>query len=124
MIEEFVKIWEESKEELRESFLESEPSSYNDIVKRVIELIHAGHGDPDPTNIHVIDDGDYQGTLLFIIPAEGYQPSRYWAYKCYYGSCGGCDTFQSIRDDCGTLEGRIDDYMTLALHVIQGLKEV
>ena len=48
--------------------------NYDDIVRIVIDAIHEGDGDPNPNAIHEIDDGDYQGTLLFVIPADDYQP--------------------------------------------------
>jgi hypothetical protein len=46
----------------------------------------------------VIDDGDYQGTQIFIIPTDTYQPSvkDYVMTDTYYGSCSGCDTLQAI----------------------------
>ncbi|HSH24992.1 MAG TPA: hypothetical protein VLA13_05585, partial [Massilibacterium sp.] len=80
-------------------------------------------GTPDPERIHSIDDGDYEGTLVFVIAEKGYQPHEYWYVRVWYGSCSGCDTLQR-------LEGRGDEipveevkgYMTLSLHVIQQLK--
>lgn len=127
MIPEFVKVWDEHKDEVRAAFTEKHPESYEIVVKTVIELL-ARHIDeygetPDPERIHVIDDGDYQGTLLFVIAATGYQPDNYWFVKVGYGSCSGCDTLQAISgysDDPPTAE-QIDDYMTLALHVVQRL---
>lgn len=50
---------------------------YRDIVSIVIDAIHEDYGDPNPKAIHTIDDGDYQGTLLFVIPADEYQPYDY-----------------------------------------------
>lgn len=43
-----------------------------------------------------IDDGDYQGTLLFTIPFGTYQPSAYEYLMTYigYGSCSVCDALQ------------------------------
>jgi hypothetical protein len=87
------------------------------------------YGEPDPTRIHQIDDGDYQGTLLFVIAASGYQPSDYWYVKVGYGSCSGCDTLQAIDgyggySDEAPSKDQVDDYMTLALHIIQGLKSM
>lgn len=43
---------------------------YSDIVRIVIDAIHEDDGDPNPNAIHEIDDGDYQGMLLFVIPAD------------------------------------------------------
>ena len=81
-----------------------------------------------PERIHKIDDGDYQGTLLFVIAAKGYQPSKYWAVSVGYGSCSGCDTLEGIKSDGDYGESpnkqQIADYMTLALHIVQGLKQI
>lgn len=72
----------------------------------------------------VIDNGDYQGTQIFLIPMETYQPSveDYVYTNTYYGSCSGCDTLQAIQSyDYNELpnEEQIKDYMTLALHLLQ-----
>jgi hypothetical protein len=129
MLMDLVSRFESKKEELRNKFKDAHPS-YEDIVKYVVETVT----DPDdyysldPARIHRIDDGDYQGTLLFIIAATGYQPSKYWAVYVGYGSCSGCDTLQAIQDNGEWGEKpndkQIDDYMTLALHIVQGLKEI
>lgn len=129
MIEKFVKVWDDRNDELRQRFSKERPESYGGIVKAVIEMLESGleglwSGDkPDPERIHVIDDGDYQGTLVFVIGASGYQPSSYWSFLCGYGSCSGCDTFQAIEEYGDEIsEDEVKGYMTLALHVIQGLK--
>jgi len=43
-----------------------------------------------------------------------------------YGSCSGCDTLEAIRDYSGDTptEKQLDEYMTLALHVVQGLRQI
>lgn len=88
---------------------------------------------PDFKKIHEIDDGNYQGTLLFLVPVRGYQPSTYWVFKVNYGSCSGCDTLEAIEsadrydEDCNILplsEQQKKDYMTLILHMIQSAKVV
>lgn len=55
----------------------------------------------DHDNVHVIDDGEYQGTLIFLIPYHTYQPSANQYIMCcsWYGSCSGCDTLQAIYSD-------------------------
>ncbi len=80
----------------------------------------------DPERIHRIDDGDYQGTLVFVIGASGYQPSTYWYVTVGYGSCSGCDTLEAIRfygDDPPTSQ-QVTDYATLAPHIVEGLREM
>lgn len=124
MIQEFVDHFMAHEQAIRDKFAASHPS-YNDIVRTVVEHVtNADYSDPDPTRIHCIDDGDYQGTLVFVIASSGYQPSNYWYVYVGYGSCSVCDTLRSISgysDDPPTPE-QINDYWTLALHVVQGLK--
>lgn len=77
---------------------------------------------PDPTRIHKIDDGDYQGTLVFVIGATGYQPFDYWYTRVYYGSCSGCD---ALEDAWGYGEQRdYEGLWTIALHMLQGMRKM
>ena len=77
MIQKFVDRFIASESTIRAELRKQRPENYNALVERVVKIV----GDdsrrsesPDPARIHVIDDGDYQGTLLFIIGAKGYQP--------------------------------------------------
>ena len=128
MIQKFVDRFMENKEQLAKSFRTKHPDSYKDIVTEVVSLIaeDGEYGEPDKNRIHEIDDGDYQGTLLYVIAANTYQPSDYWYVMVSYGSCSGCDTLKSIREyatDPPT-EEKVSEYMTLALHIVQGLKKM
>ena len=129
MIKEFVEAFDSRKGELRLKWQNEHPSGYADIVQAVVEFLSDGpdsYGRPDPARIHQIDDGDYQGTLVFVIGCGGYQPSDYWSVMVSYGSCSGCDTLDGIRhySDDPPSEEQVDDYMTLALHVVQGLRSM
>ena len=128
MIQKFVTRFDAQREALTDTFSQKHPSEYKDIVKAVISAIADGddYGEsPDPERITEIDHGDYQGTKLFVVAANGYQPSTFWYVRVWYGSCGGCDTLQRIRDygdyDTPPSETQVKDYMTLALHIVQGL---
>ena len=127
MIQEFVKAWDARKGEIEAQFRAEHPKNYNQIVKAVVTIIHAnsdGYGRPDPERITWIDHGDYHGTLLFIIAGSGHQPDNYWFVKVGYGSCSGCDTLEYIRAYCDNPPNaeQVADYMTLALHILQGIK--
>lgn len=130
MISEFVETFNANKDKMRRVFRESFPSDYEGIVREVVKAVNgygeSGFREPDPDNIHVIDDGDYQGTLLFIIPERTYQPHEYWYVRVWYGSCSGCDALMSIEHRCGTepTDQQLDDVMTLALHVVQGMRKM
>ena len=135
MIQEIVNIYMKHKEELRKQFAEKHPEDYKEIVKMVFELIEK-HSDglsytnlncPDTSKIHEIDDGSYQGTLLYLVPDSGYMPSGYYYVFINYGSCSGCDTLEGIRQYEGDKkpdEQQIKDYMTLCLHIVQAIKVI
>lgn len=127
MIQEFVDRFMAAKPRLMEEFSAHHPEDYKEIVRAVVTALNgeAGWG-PDPDRIHQIDDGDYQGTLVFVIAAQGYQPSDYWYVKVGYGSCSVCDTLQAISSyssEPPTAE-QARDYWTLALHIVQGMKKM
>jgi len=127
MIKEFIERFEAQKPSLRDQLSKKHPENYAAIVKMVVQLL-AGDGryDIDAERIHEINDGDYQGTLVFVIGGQGYQPSDYWYVKVFYGSCSGCDTLQAISRYSSEppTEEQVNDYMTLALHIVQGIKKM
>jgi hypothetical protein len=130
MIKDFVDRFMQNKDALRAKFEADFPREYKDIVKAVAEIItsemYTAH-DIDPERIHEIDNGDYQGILVYVIGTKGWQPSDYYYVKVEYGSCSGCDTLQSIEAEHSCAADKkqsIDDLMTLALHIVQGLKKM
>ena len=77
----------------------------------------------DADSITEIDDGDYQGTLLYLIPMDRYQPSEneYLMTYVWYGSCSGCDTLQSIQDwteDCVPDTKQLRSFMMLCKDLV------
>ncbi len=129
MISKCIERFMENKHKLEKQYRADHPAGYESIVNDVIHFTTTddyGEFAPDPERVHVINDGDYQGTLLFIIAEKGYQPSTYYSVFVDYGSCSGCDTFEAINnysDDAPT-EQQVKDYLTLALHIAQEIKEV
>lgn len=127
MIREIVKQWDERKGELAKWLAYNHPASYQDLLTQLVTLVL--HGDVkygrrlNETAIHRIDDGHYQGTEIFLIPLETYQPDAddYVWLDNSYGSCSGCDTLQSISGYSGNppTVSQIEAYMTLALHMVQ-----
>ena len=126
MIQSFVDAFMAKKKDIEGGFSLKHPEKYADIVRAVVEAIgdDEDYSSPDPNRIHEIDDGDYQGILVYVIGARGYQPSKYWAVLVDYGTCSQCDTLEGIRDSCKTppTPEQVGDYMTLALHIVQALK--
>lgn len=136
MIKEFVELWEKNKSNLRESLAEKkcEDISYELLVEMIVtEILNDGrtkleYEDYDAKKMTVIDDGDYQGTQIFIIPRNVYQPSvdEYVYTHTYYGSCSGCDTLLGIvgYSDKRPDEEQLNDLMTLCLHLLQRFKRM
>lgn len=134
MITELVKQWEENKHKLEEYFKTTKQDKYDNyetIVKKIFELCIPkanAYSGWDLDKMTVIDDGEYQGTQIFIIPIDTYQPSieDYVITNTHYGSCSGCDTLLAISDydDDLPTEEQVKKYMTLSLHLVQKLKRL
>lgn len=136
MIKEFVEFWEKNKSNLRESLAEKkcEDISYKSLVEMIVtEILNDGrteldYEDYDAKKMTVIDEGHYQGTQIFIIPRNVYQPSvdEYVYTHTYYGSCSGCDTLLGIvgYSDERPDEEQLNDLMTLCLHLLQRFKRM
>ena len=77
---------------------------YEDLVKLTFEIIYNSDeqvlNELDLDKITSIDNGDYQGTIVFVIPFDTYQPSNYEYLMTYvgYGSCSYCDALQGAID--------------------------
>lgn len=140
MKKEFVNAWRENMNKLQEYFKttkQEEYDSYEKIVTNIFQIVinpYLENNSEYPLKegfntkeMTVIDNGDYQGTQLFILPLNVYQPSieDYVVTNTYYGSCSGCDTLLSISSyDTSELpnEEQVKGYMTLSLHIIQKCK--
>ena len=122
--------WYENKDKLEAAIMADtnlNSCEYDYLVKLVVEYIlnpsiENSWGQFDSDNITVIDNGDYQGTILFMIPRNTYQPSEYDYLLTYvnYGSCSGCDTLLSIQvwDDGLPTESQVQDFMTLCKDLV------
>lgn len=138
MIQKFVDRFMKRKDILREMFSAKHPDNYKEVVTTVIKVIAERDGDNKYQDtkykdlqadmIVEIDHGSYQGTLLYLIPDNDYQPHDYYYVKVLYGTCSGCDTLQSIKEShYGAplpTNNQVDQYMTLALHIVQNLKKL
>ena len=95
---------------------------YKDLVKLTVMFILNDGNEWDVNKIKEIDDGDYQGTLLYLIPEDTYQPnsSEYLMTFVEYGSCSACDTLQTIQCylDIRNRDKSIDDLMNLCKDLI------
>ena len=122
--------WDRNKDKLQETLIKGNTfneCSYIDLVKLSFQIIFNSDGEGDQLDIKKIteiDDGDYQGTLLYLIPFETYQPSEYEYLMTHvsYGSCSGCDTLQSIQDQDYSkrflTDQQVSDFMTLCKDIL------
>ena len=133
MIPEIITLWEENKHKLVEYFRKTDlnkySSSYSDIVKKLFELvINTDDVNYNFQKLRVLNDGYYEGTLIFIAVKNTCQPSveDYLITNTYYGSCSACDTLQSISEYGEGLpnEKQVKEFMTLALHLVQKMKRL
>ena len=134
MIKYALKKWSENKDALRNAIQQTEKDKrcfwdYNDIVKLVCRYIfNENVSDEDPMinvdGITMIDNGDYQGTLIFMLPFDTDQPAEYEYLMTYvgYGSCSGCDTLQRIQaddeDDDETEKDLVDSYLSICKDIV------
>lgn len=119
--------WDANKDKLRAVFAERtdlNTCQYEDLVKLTFETIYNAAVTGldyklDLTNITVVDNGDYQGTLLFLIPFDTYQPSEHQYIMTYvgYGSCSICDALQASQ---GWGEGKLTDQQVIGFMDICG----
>ena len=120
MLKYCVEKWNENEHYLREALEQFDCRNKQMNYKVLMSLVitHILENKWDSENFTMIDDGDYQGTLLFVIPEKIYQPcaGNYLMTYVNYGSCSYCDTMQNILYESDT---KVEDLMTLALHMIQ-----
>lgn len=128
MIKEFVNAWEANKETLEGYFRTHkmcEYDSYRALVKLLFDIvINPSVALYDTKNIDVLDHGGWQGTEVFILHRDCYQPSvtDYVYTSVSYGSCSFCDTLQGIHGYDGDKlpdDEQVKDYMLLCLHLLQ-----
>lgn len=132
MIKYCLKKWDENKDYLRQTLSiirHLHEYEYEDIVRLVVTFVfntdqNGSTSKWDADRITMIDNGDYQGTLLFLIPQKTYQPSEYEYLMTFvsYGSCSGCDTLQliqsSIEPDQVPSEKTVDELMMLCKDIV------
>ena len=130
MDKEIVQAWEENKGKMRTWFSSNIMQHYDEYIK-IVEKLFSREIMPslylDTDRITEIDDGEYGGTKIFIIPRDTYQPTiEDYIYTCaYYGTCSACDTLESIIEydyDKYPTDKQVDELMTLCLHLVQKAK--
>lgn len=131
--------WNKNRETLRKVLSERTDLNtieYKELVKLTFDVIfnecnhesnrYAIRTHDQPLNLNAItkiDDGDYQGTLLFLIPFDTYQPGENEYLMTYigYGSCSGCDVLQGLQSFSANEkldENQINGFMSLCKDII------
>lgn len=130
MTKDFLEKWETYKNDLEKYFSntpQEEYDSYLKITKAIFKnVFNREKIDFDLEEIIELVLGDYQGTLVFLIPTNGDDNKNYVITSVGYGSCNVCDTLQSIEEldggnDIPSLR-QVKCYMTLSLHIFQKIK--
>lgn len=135
MIQEFVKRFDEKRDDIRAelgNLLDKKgwELEYDDIVRTVLEAVNGSlrtRDLMDLDSIHRIGGDDYQGTMAFVISSGCGFGDDFWYVRIAYGSCSVCDMLQAIIDDYKLddyKEQALNDLFTLALHVVQRLKKM
>ena len=123
--------WDKNKDKLEAALRKTDISrvEYRDLLVLTVDHIlnDGGYNEPrwNTEKITEIDDGNYQGTLLYLIPEDTYQPSegKYLMTYIGYGSCSCCDLLQSIRpySDEETTDDDIAEFMALCKDFITNM---
>jgi len=133
-----LEAWDKHNHKLKDVFREhrqSEYGTYEKLLRHTLSTIFPGDEDGvnnlclDCNGITRIDNGDYQGTIVFVVAENICQPGvdNHWYTSVGYGSCSGCDTLQNIQSlniDDAPNEAQVENYWTLCLHMMQKLKRM
>lgn len=135
MIQEFVDAWRDRQDIYKEwleglSDREREYLEYKDLVEFLFTLvINPAVSEMDDfwngfdiDDITEINNGSYQGTLIYIIPRDTYSPDEHdYIYTFIdYGSCTVCDALQNAQSD--EKESCIKKMIMISLHIIEHFK--
>lgn len=126
--------WDKNKKLLEEELCcrdLSQLDSYEDVFGLIIEVILNNNDKElkwDVSKLTRVDDGDYQGTILFVIPEDCYQPDEASYLMGYvgYGSCSGCDALQAITpspwgEEEYDVNKTVSEFMRLAAQMLSGI---
>lgn len=122
MLKYCINKWEENRGKLKKAIQELDGYiSYTELMKLVVKHIFGDEW--DDKEITAIDNGDYQGTIIFAFHKKTYQPyaSQYLMTYISYGSCSLCDALEAAFFENETEEETVLDLMNICLHLIQNM---
>lgn len=126
------KAWAENSDELKNKLERGSYYSYDGLLKLAIDFVLNPYLEEntllDKLNadkITTIDDGEWQGTQIFIVPTVVYQPceSDYYWTSVWYGSCSACDALEAANGYKRETE-RVQAWSLLCLRMLQGLSRL
>ena len=124
-----IEKWDKNHKKLEEKLRSLKMNyDYNDLVNITFEIIYNSGEEKRYNKLNLdsmtlVDNGDFQGTLLYVIPFDVYKPKvdEYLMTFVEYGSCSGCDTLKSIvyfNEDDFPDEEQLKDLMLLCKDII------
>lgn len=124
MLKYCVEKWFENRGKLEQVIRQDEnlnKCDYKYLLQLVIEnILNFGADDNyqfDETKITMVDDGDYSGTQLFLIPRKTYEPGAgdYLLTYVEYGSCAICDMLEKVQChlDKEVSDSQLADFMLI-----------
>lgn len=135
MLKYCLKKWDKNKDKLFDAVVplcggeySYKISSYEELMRLILEhIFNDEEAEMDCRTINTkeiteIDNGDYQGTLLYLFHFDTYQPCEYEYFVTFvgYGSCSGCDILQGI-ESLASKKRQIDETMQLCLDIVQNI---
>lgn len=127
MIQRFVDLYMSKADKLKAAWEVVEPQTYLDIVRGVVSQLESEDpmDDTCPRAAEIIEVKfrRYTGDYFYLLPCNREEGSSIWWVAVEYGSCSSCDTLERIQSHDSKSE-RLDAYMSLALHVVQGIKQI
>jgi hypothetical protein len=124
MIKYCVDKWWENKDKLLGALKTDDGlkhCNYDYLVKLTVKNIFNGDDNTwEVEKITEIDNGCYQGTLLYLIPRMCFEPAEYDYLMTYvgYGSCSGCDELESIQCERSDEDAFIRNIMSLCRDIV------
>jgi hypothetical protein len=132
MINDFLIAWHKNKSKLRKAFAKRHPRDYNQIVEMLFRIVINPELEDkyDTDNITVLDQDQPNGIEIFILCNQKWplMVDDYIYTHNFYGSCDICDILESIKNinrrrKVRPDEDQLDEYMTLAFHLLQRTKK-
>lgn len=133
----YAESWFRQKEELRKYLQTHEQMEYAkdyiDLLKVLIQIVINPDEEERPLKIEQIieiDKGCYGGEKVWLIPQEEEPDVRdFIVTYMAYGTCSGCDLLEGIISNSDMVtdfanEKQINDYMLLALHLLQRMRRL